>query len=115
MSKSPQTLSARITQLIKQWPSDHVRPESVSIQHYLRTRLPKADGGSPTISESSVNALTSLLNNRYSKQYPLPQKLRYPASNPEHYDVLIREFEEAPNRSWLGRLQKRLSGVLRLK
>jgi cytochrome b pre-mRNA-processing protein 6 len=62
---------------------------------------------------SQTNALYSLLENRYMHENPMPAKLRRPASNPEHYDVLVRELEEAPGRSWLGALVKRVKGSLR--
>ncbi|EED17677.1 conserved hypothetical protein [Talaromyces stipitatus ATCC 10500] len=115
MSRSPQTISTRLAHLVKSWPTDTVRPASVSVQTYLQSRMPKSESETPQISQSSINALTSLLNNQYSKQYPLPQILRRPASNPSHYDDVVREFEEAPNRNWLGRIQKRLGGMLRFK
>lgn len=70
---------------------------------------------SSPLSESSVNALYSLLENRYSQRYPLPPKLRYPASQPGHYDAVVEEFDEAPNRSWFGRLGKRLGGILKFQ
>lgn len=38
-----------------------------------------------------------------------------PKSQPTYFDDLVREIEEAPNRSWLGRLGKRLSGMVRLR
>lgn len=90
------------------------------MQTYLQARIPKSEGGAAdepnsSLSESSVNALYSLLNNRYSKRYPLPMKLRYPASDPEHYDAVAREFEEAPTRTWWERVQKRLSGMIRFQ
>lgn len=66
------------------------------------------------ISESSADALQALLENRFARRYPLSKKIRFPASDPDHYDNLIREFEEAPNRDWFGRLKKRLSGMIRL-
>jgi hypothetical protein len=44
----------------------------------------------------------------------MPEKLRYPASNPEHYDNVVREFAEAPTRDWFGRLKKRMAGIIRL-
>lgn len=126
-SVTPRSLQARISHLLKHWPSDAVRPASVSIQTYLQSHLPqkRSDGPSqsqvaPTpkpsgeLSEASVNALTSLLNDRFARRYPLSKKVRYPASDPDHYDNLIREFEEAPNRDWFGRLKKRLGGILRL-
>jgi cytochrome b pre-mRNA-processing protein 6 len=36
-----------------------------------------------------------------------------PKSNPTYYQDLVKELEEAPNRSWLGRIAKRLSGMIR--
>ena len=60
-----------------------------------------------------VNALYALLEDRYAKEFPLPQMLRTPASNPTYYDDLIREMQEAPTRSWLGSLMKRIQGLLR--
>ncbi|PLB50250.1 hypothetical protein P170DRAFT_473818 [Aspergillus steynii IBT 23096] len=128
----PQSIQARISHLLNHWPSDPVRPASVSVQTYLRSRLPpqssaqqqppqsqsqsqpqSAPGGE--ISEASLNALSSLLENRYARRYPLPPKLRRPASNPDHYDNVIKEFAEAPSRDWLGRLGKRMRGLFRLK
>ncbi|KAL3491628.1 hypothetical protein BJX62DRAFT_204717 [Aspergillus germanicus] len=111
----------RITHLLKHWPADPIRPASVSVHTYLQSHLtpsahPSKDSTtSRKISESSLNALSSLLEDRYARRYPLSPKLRRPASNPDHYDNLIREFEEAPSRDWLGRLWKRLSGQFRLQ
>ncbi|KAJ5679678.1 hypothetical protein N7462_007922 [Penicillium macrosclerotiorum] len=126
---NPRSLQTRLTHILKHWPSDAVRPASVSVQTYLQSQLgqqPSANGSSqpestpassstPKISESSVNALSALLENRFATRYPMSSKLRYPASNPEHYDNVIREFEEAPNRDWFGRLRKRLGGILRFQ
>lgn len=36
-----------------------------------------------------------------------------PASNPAYYDNLLEELQEAPNRSWFGRLVKRWKGMIR--
>jgi hypothetical protein len=126
-SVTPRSLQTRISHLLKHWPSDAVRPASVSVQTYLQSHLAqKRTEGSPKsqetpvpkatgeLSEASVNALTSLLSDRFARRYPLSQKVRYPASDPDHYDNLIREFEEAPSRDWFGRLKKRLGGILRL-
>ncbi|RMJ26295.1 hypothetical protein PHISP_02827 [Aspergillus sp. HF37] len=123
MSKQP--IQSRLAHLLKHWPSDPVRPASVSVHSYLQSHVSRLSGApvqsqsqaqsNAPISESSVNALTSLLENRYVRQYPFPQKLRRPGSNRDHYDNVIREFEEAPKRDWWGRLTKRLSGLLRFK
>lgn len=126
---NPRSLQSRLSHILQHWPTDAVRPASVSVQTYLQNQLAqnKSTNSSsqspstptsqaiPKISESSVNALSALLENRFANKYPLSQKIRYPASDPEHYDNLIREFEEAPNRDWFGRLRKRLGGLLRLQ
>jgi cytochrome b pre-mRNA-processing protein 6 len=59
-------------------------------------------------------ALDTLLSNKYANQFPLPQSIRQPASNPSHYDDLITELQEAPNRSWFGNLVNRIKGGIRL-
>ncbi|KAI9932786.1 hypothetical protein ASPWEDRAFT_22552 [Aspergillus wentii DTO 134E9] len=125
---SKQAVQNRITHILTHWPKDLVRPASVSVQSYLHARLAAED---PTkqpqqpqqqqqpaqnvhISESSLKALSSLLEDRYARRYPLTPKLRRPASNPDHYDNVVREFEEAPNRDWFGRLGKRVKGIFRM-
>ncbi|KKY15647.1 hypothetical protein UCRPC4_g06212 [Phaeomoniella chlamydospora] len=62
-----------------------------------------------------ANVLYSLLENRYMNQYPIPETLRYPQSKPTHYDDILREFEEAPDRTWLQRLWLRMKGSVRLQ
>ncbi|KAF7504166.1 hypothetical protein GJ744_002635 [Endocarpon pusillum] len=145
--------------ILRLWPTDPVRPQTVSFQHIMRQRLSKthpspspSPSDSPTTSASlaadsvkandalvtavpppssnppsttstpswdeshqlrQVNALYSLLENRYATENPFPQNLRRPISDPEYYDVLVRELEEAPKRSWLAGLVKRIKGSLR--
>jgi len=60
-----------------------------------------------------ANALYALLEDRYAREYPLPGVLRQPASNPTYYDDLVKEMHEAPTRSWLGSLAKRIQGSFR--
>ena len=47
-------------------------------------------------------------------QYPLSERMLKPASSPAYYDDLMKELDEAPNRSWFGRLVKKWSGFIRL-
>lgn len=47
-------------------------------------------------------------------QSPMPTKMLEPKSNPTYYKDLLRELEEAPKRSWFGRIAKRLGGMIRL-
>ena len=38
-----------------------------------------------------------------------------PASNPTHYTDLVRELDEAPDRTWFGSMTHRWKGFLRFK
>lgn len=38
-----------------------------------------------------------------------------PDSQPTYFEDLLREIEEAPKRTWLERVGKRLSGMIRLQ
>jgi cytochrome b pre-mRNA-processing protein 6 len=49
-----------------------------------------------------------------SLQFRAPTKLFEPQSNPTYYKDLVKELEEAPKRSFWGRLAKRLGGMIRL-
>ena len=83
-----------------------------------------------------VNVLYSFLENRYTKtvriccilgggtmdvamtdeypnQYPLSEKMMRPASNPNYYDGLLKELNEAPTRSWFQSMVIRWKGSLR--
>ncbi len=63
----------------------------------------------PKPPSNGSNLLTRLL------QYKLQGPMLHPKSQPTYFDDLVREIEEAPNRSWFGRLGKRLSGMIRLQ
>ncbi|KAJ5729929.1 uncharacterized protein N7483_004437 [Penicillium malachiteum] len=128
MANPPRTLQTRLTHLLRHWPADPVRPASVSVQAYLQAALgqkpevePKKSKSEdapparqPVISNASASALQALLENRFASSYPMAKNIRYPASDPDHYDNVVREFEEAPNRDWVGRIRKRLGGLFRL-
>lgn len=61
-----------------------------------------------------ANALYSLLEDRYSTTFPMPQHFRHPASRPTHYDELLQELEEAPTRGKFTSFVQRLKGRFRL-
>ncbi|KAH9879807.1 hypothetical protein J1614_001831 [Plenodomus biglobosus] len=54
----------------------------------------------PSHEQPQINALFSLLENRYSKKYPISQRVLKPASAPLHYTRLMEEIERAPRKSW---------------
>ncbi|KAF7586456.1 hypothetical protein BBP40_008889 [Aspergillus hancockii] len=117
MSKPPTQYIARINHLLKHWPADLVRPSSVSVQSYLQSQLPQTSqdpskrpqqqspqSQNEPLPEASLNALSSLLEDRYVRRYPLSPKIRRPACSPDHYDNVIKEFSEAPSRDFWGRV-----------
>ncbi|KAF1956817.1 hypothetical protein CC80DRAFT_548305 [Byssothecium circinans] len=75
--------------------SSSSRPPA-SAQTVTTTTPPSASTESP-----QINALYSLLENRYSKKYPLSEGVLRPKSNPEHYVRLMEEIERAPGKSWV--------------
>ncbi|KAM0798659.1 hypothetical protein BDR22DRAFT_891059 [Usnea florida] len=122
--------------IIAQWPVDLLRPEvsfQKIIQHRIDTRLqPSTTAPEDNIVSNQaqvsvptkvafdekgeleqVNVLYSFLENRYTKTYPLSEKMMRPASNPIYYDRLLKELDEAPRRSWFKSMLNRWKGALR--
>ncbi|KAL8912835.1 MAG: hypothetical protein Q9171_002213 [Xanthocarpia ochracea] len=123
--------------VLTQWPVDTLRPQ-VSFQNAMRRRIDKQLGPSTTDNTSydpaneskdtlvtplepyneeeqleQVNVLYSFIENRYAKKYPLSNRLLKPLSNPEYYENLVKELEEAPKRSFFGRLLNSWKGFIR--
>ncbi|KAF2155319.1 hypothetical protein K461DRAFT_319745 [Myriangium duriaei CBS 260.36] len=124
-------VSKHYARIASQWPKDVLRPE-VQFQKLLNARIanaPSVDAQreellgkvlgskpSPRAPElSEVNALYSLLENRYSKLHPIPEAMMAPKSDPEYYTRLRQQLDETPNRSWFSDLARRLGGMVRLR
>ena len=125
------------SRILRRWPKDRMRPDWVAVQTVMQKRLDtRLNPSSPSATTSEqaavdvkqpkkvwdeakemqqVNSLYSLLENRYMNENPLPETLRYPQSQPEHYDALLHEFEAAPDRTWLQRLWLKVTGSVRLQ
>lgn len=125
--------------MLHRWPKDPLRPDC-QLQDVLARRLEKGTlspavkgAGQAQADLKQTNALYSLLEDRYKNkvgssasrplgelsadgklQYRAAAKMFEPESNPAYYKELIKELEEAPNRSFLGRIAKKLSGMVRL-
>ena len=102
---------------LAKWPKDALRPDC-QLQEVLAKRLEKqiaAPNGAfnEKLELKQVNALYSLLEGRYQTKYRTIGNMMEPRSNPTYYKDLLTELEEAPNRSWLGRVGKRLGGLIR--
>ncbi|KAJ9144726.1 hypothetical protein NKR23_g5855 [Pleurostoma richardsiae] len=99
------------------WPKDALRPEC-QLQDVLAKRLEsRFTAPGAKINEGAelrqVNALYSLLDDRYKAKYKVSIAMTEPLSNPTYYADLMSDLEEAPKRSWLDRLGKRLGGLIR--
>ncbi|KAI8624174.1 hypothetical protein F5Y19DRAFT_337423 [Xylariaceae sp. FL1651] len=115
MSRQAISGQRHILRALAQWPKDTIRPE-VQFQEVLRKRFEQ-----PKISLTEeeqlkqANALYSLLDNRYKKTYPITGSLLQPKSNPTYFSDLVKELEEAPNRSVFERFWLRMKGIIRIQ
>ncbi|PSS09087.1 hypothetical protein M430DRAFT_182766 [Amorphotheca resinae ATCC 22711] len=107
---------------LSRWPKDPLRPDCQfqdAMRHRIEQRLsPQKAAASPDAARAEleqVNALYSLLENRYSKKYALKGSLLTPASNPTHYTDLVRELDEAPKRNWWQQVTNKWKGLIRFK
>jgi len=115
MSQTPKLLKhyQRIASL---WPADPMRPQG-AFTKAIAWRENNTKALSPEQAQAelrNVNALYSLLDNRYQKKYPLSPKILAPQSNPNHYNDLIAELEVAPNRSWFENFMASFKGKIRM-
>ncbi|KAF2130055.1 hypothetical protein P153DRAFT_339541 [Dothidotthia symphoricarpi CBS 119687] len=123
------TITKQYTRLLALWPHDALRPNlpfTSTILHrglpYGVQPLPSADDSTqtapsskpastpskpasstpttPQLEQAQINALYSLLENRYSTKYKLSPGVLKPSSAPEHYDRLMEEIEKAPQKTW---------------
>ncbi|KUJ10649.1 uncharacterized protein LY89DRAFT_247911 [Mollisia scopiformis] len=117
---------------LSRWPKDNLRPDC-QFQDVMRKRLdrrfipassPNTPNAAQAVANSAIdekmeleqaNAIYSLLENRYSRKYPIDGSLMRPASNPTHFEDLMKELQEAPERSWWGSMTNRWKGFLRFQ
>ncbi|KEF62051.1 uncharacterized protein A1O9_00023 [Exophiala aquamarina CBS 119918] len=139
MATNQSTALKHWARIIQQWPVDRVRPNHVLFQTVMQSRVDKITppantnaSTAPTVKANDaivsparppildeekelrqIQALDALLTNKYANTYPIPQAVRYPQSSPNHYNDLIKELDEAPDRTWAASFVKRLKGALR--
>lgn len=135
----PQTALKHWARIIQKWPVDRVRPNHVSFQKVMQSRIDKITSPAPANRDTTPNvkannalvspvqlpvfdeakelrqvkALDTLLTNKYANTYPIPKSIRYPQSSPNHYSNVIKELDEAPDRTWAASFMKRVKGALR--
>ncbi|KAF3078455.1 hypothetical protein TWF569_003618 [Orbilia oligospora] len=128
---------AFFTPLPSLWPKDILRPD-VNFPSFLSSRLesdfnpsstgpepfrPKIEDGlppaimvykdhPPSDPEKQWGVLRGLVNNRYQKKYPV-KSLAEPGFDPEYYNRLIAELDQAPKRNWLTAYLNSWKGFIR--
>lgn len=133
-----QSLTRTFQALLSRWPADPLRP-TAHLGTILAARLSAAPPPPPTkttspssspsptppsaatITPAQVRATAALLDDAFAKAYALrPDRsvtgakgLMRPRSNPEYYEVLMRDLEEVPTRTWWGRMKIRVGGMFR--
>lgn len=107
-------IAAHYTRLLRRWPTDRLRPEERTFQRLLQNRIqhPAQD---TTAAEKECNAAYLLLDNTFTKRFPLSDKIMKPASDPGYYARVEQEVHELPSRSWMGRMAKKLQGMVRFQ
>ncbi|KAK4456689.1 hypothetical protein QBC42DRAFT_280748 [Cladorrhinum samala] len=123
MSAARSSSATRLFQTaLQRWPKDTLRPDC-QLQDVLAKRLEKGNiapaatlkGVTKAQAElKQINALYTLLDDRYLNKYRTSAGVLEPKSNPTYYNDLVKELDEAPHRSFLQRLGKKLSGMIRL-
>ncbi|KUI63005.1 hypothetical protein VP1G_10126 [Cytospora mali] len=120
---SKEALRKTYLSALQRWPKDPLRPEC-QLQGVLSKRLAESskypgqhqDGAHPA---GQVNALVSLLSNRYSSRYAVGGAdsksggMLAPRSNPTYYGDLMRDLEQVPTRTWAQKVGLRMKGMFR--
>ncbi|KAH7063518.1 hypothetical protein B0J12DRAFT_643099 [Macrophomina phaseolina] len=108
------TIAKHYARISAAWPKDVLRP-TVQFQEALKARAATASSAAEAQELRNVNALYSLLDNRYATKYPVSPAMLKPRSNPSYYDDLMVELSKAPDRGWFERFANRWKGFLRFK
>ncbi len=106
------------SEVLAKWPKQDLRPD-YQLQDIIRTSIEKRfEHYKPSMEAEEVfkaRSLQVLQQNRFMDKYKLKGPMLEPKSQPTYFADLAREIEEAPKRTWLERIGKRLSGMIRLQ
>ncbi|KAL1394143.1 hypothetical protein HDK64DRAFT_305188 [Phyllosticta capitalensis] len=119
---APSTIARHYARIASLWPVDTLRP-ALSFQTALNKRQKAAVTSSSSSSSSSatpaphesrdLNALYSLLDNRYQRAYPLSPRFLRPNSKATYYEDLMQELERSTQRNWWQGFVTKLKARLR--
>ncbi|KAK8156598.1 hypothetical protein IWX90DRAFT_483183 [Phyllosticta citrichinensis] len=117
MSTTP--IARHYARIIAKWPADPLRP-ALSFQKALAAHQKSATTTTTTTAAATqqqqnkdVNALYSLLDDRYKRAYPLSARFLKPNSKASYYDDLVAELEQSTHRNWWQGFVTKLKARLR--
>ncbi|KAG6046045.1 hypothetical protein E4U17_008029 [Claviceps sp. LM77 group G4] len=100
------------------WPKQDLQPDfqlqdilSEAVHNRYKSFKPELE----TEELMKARALQFIVQNKYNDRFKLRGPMLKPTSQPTYFSDLVKEIEEAPQRTWLERLGKRLSGMIRLQ
>ncbi|KAG6011416.1 hypothetical protein E4U43_008324 [Claviceps pusilla] len=98
------------------WPKQDLRPD-YQLQDILSAAVDERYKNWKPAMEAEetlkARALQFLVQDKYKDRFKLQGPMLQPKSQPTYFTDLMREIEDAPRRTWLERLGKRLSGMIR--
>ncbi|PHH74327.1 hypothetical protein CDD80_3166 [Ophiocordyceps camponoti-rufipedis] len=112
-----QSVARRVyASVFAQWPTQALRPDyqlqdvlRQSVDERFKNYRPSMEFGEL----QKARALQLLVEDKFLQKLRGP--MLEPKSQPTYFADLLHEIDEAPKRSWLARLGKRLSGLIRLR
>ncbi|PHH59455.1 hypothetical protein CDD81_3185 [Ophiocordyceps australis] len=103
---------------LTQWPKQKLRPDC-QFQDVMREaaeeRFRKYQPSMESDELLKARALQYLLQDKCKNKYKLKGPMLEPKSQPTYFSDLAQEIDEAPKRTWLERLGKKLTGMIRLE
>ncbi|KAK6445984.1 hypothetical protein FP744_10002233 [Trichoderma asperellum] len=114
----PPTQRRIYSDVFAKWPKQDLRPDYQFQDVLGKVVDERFKTYKPSIEPEELlkaRALQFLVQNKFRDRYKLKGPMLEPKSQPTYFEDLVREIEEAPKRTWLERLGKRLSGMIRLQ
>ncbi|KAK5993061.1 hypothetical protein PT974_06489 [Cladobotryum mycophilum] len=100
------------------WPKQDLRPDYQFQDVLGKVVNDRFKSYNPSMEPEEMlkaRALQFLAQDKFKDRYKLKGPMLEPQSQPTYFEDLVREIEEAPKRSWIERLGKRISGMIRLQ
>ncbi|KAJ2896878.1 hypothetical protein MKZ38_005131 [Zalerion maritima] len=113
-SEATRILLATISKL----PADPLRPNA-QLGPALAARLKQQQASSSPPKEAELRkeaqAINLLVGDRFMRKYPVSDRIWHPPFQPEYFDNIIKDLDEAKSRSWFKHQWIKFRGMIRLQ